>query len=625
MVRPNLRPAPERASGQVVSNLPPVRIPTHYRRQIQAVRGSPDLLCLRETTSKTTKYRPNPSIHQSINSGAITSKSFTAAPSLPVLSRTYAPTFPDSPFDINAGYVPRTEYELYKATAEERLNEARIQAQSLERQHFLERAKWQEKLEDAHIQRARHAAARWSRDGKAKICKPAPARREWFDTNARWIDRQDANRSNTETPSTSRPVLEPPLYDNIPDKIRQMTVDMWLLRSKIASAMEEWQAMETHSRKAQDLAKAFYWGPFVAKCAFPQGLALYKQGYWQQAHSYLQEAEKTNGYYVVREEISRWLKLASEKLHDPAVSFPERAPIVSPLTALPENENSARLPYSAIKSASIRISPSPQPSMGESPRTNRAEDSTISAENSILRVPSEAVSRSASQNLQAASNDSISQVLPAISLGETDPPAPTLSIDPRPPGLTTTPRLYVPGAHSSPKIVPVPKPSRGGKSLQLRTALTGAWDNIAKLPPPSRPYFQSTFQRRPLSAGTKDVHPNLSTSETLSPSSGPPYAQQSPPSSSRARADTISTETPSHQQHRRSLRPRPRSEGDSLDDTAGIPSSSIDTSPDLVGEEQRLRAILSSGNVTPRHLHSSQSMQAREEGKTHQHPEEERD
>ncbi|KAL8712924.1 MAG: hypothetical protein Q9220_002782 [cf. Caloplaca sp. 1 TL-2023] len=474
----------------------------------------------------------------------------------------------ESPFDIRVSYVPRTEHEQYKASLEEQLREARVQAHKglndrryLERQHSLERAKWQKEVEDAHAQKERLAAARWSREKNAKICKPIPARREWIDMVSPWSHGQNAIQLGDGSTTPIRPALEPPLYDNIPDKLRQMTVDVWLLRSKIAYAMEEWQAMEIYSRKAHDLAKDLDWGPFVAMCAFPQGVAFYKQGYWQQAHAYLQEAEKTKGYYIPQKEVSRWLKLASEKLHDPAPPFRERAPVVSPLTALPENEGSVKLRFSAITSASVRPSPQTRLSSQRSSRTKQAEDSAVSVQDFIPRTSSESASQSHGQVPQGISDPPLRQDLPPISPCEIDLPPPMLSSDPRPPGLTTTSRLYIPGPHSSPKRVPLPESSGGGKSLQLRTALIGSWDSMPKLPVLHRPVFESPFGRKPRSAHATDVRPSLSLSETPSPSSRPPDPQTSPRLPTKARAASISPQTPSQQQRRRSLQARQRSEG----------------------------------------------------------------
>lgn len=106
---------------------------------------------------------------------------------------------------------------------------------------------------------------------------------------------------------------DPYLYDNIGAKMRQMTVDLWLLRTKVAEYVKDWKAMENYGRQAHKLAGDLRWEPFVAQCALPIGIALFNQGEWFGAYENFEEAEKTQGYYLAPETISVWQRLAAVK------------------------------------------------------------------------------------------------------------------------------------------------------------------------------------------------------------------------------------------------------------------------------------------------------------------------
>ncbi|KAL8720787.1 MAG: hypothetical protein Q9181_007850 [Wetmoreana brouardii] len=73
--------------------------------------------------------------------------------------------------------------------------------------------------------------------------------------------------------------------------------------------------MERYSQYAYKLARILDFEPFQAKCAFPMGVALAKQGEWLSAYEYFEEAEgKTKGLYIRRKEILDWIELSYERM-----------------------------------------------------------------------------------------------------------------------------------------------------------------------------------------------------------------------------------------------------------------------------------------------------------------------
>lgn len=280
-------------------------------------------------------------------------------------------------------------------------------------------------------------------------------------------------------------VRDPPLYDSLLAKLRQKTVETWLLRSEVACIIEDWENMEKHARQAQKLAVDLQWEPFIAQCAFPIGKALYMQGDLLGAYQNVEEvAEKTQGYYVSKAETRYWLvKFANEV----KTSLPQQRPSsLTPLTSVVEETEGFHLPRAELETLESEFpediylpsndveasvdSPELSISSGHpkqrlsaaSPEENRsvpskASPAAMQGPTLIRPVPSQYIDNRISN---ASNNPS-----PALSARHGPPPtAIRLASNPMPASIGS-PRLYDPAQSSG------ASPPLHGNSPQLRSGL----------------------------------------------------------------------------------------------------------------------------------------------------------
>ncbi|KAI4179724.1 MAG: hypothetical protein L6R41_007673 [Letrouitia leprolyta] len=313
-----------------------------------------------------------------------------------------------------------------------------------------------------------------------ELRKPQLVSERVFEDEARKI-RKESSAAKVDEP----PLKDLPLYDNLLDKMRQKTVETWLLRSEVACLVEDWGCMETYARQAQKLAIDLQWEPFIAQCAFPIGKALYMQNDLLGAFENLQEvAEKTQGYYVSRAEIRDWLITINAELE---TSWPkERPPSLTPLTSVVEEKDGFRLPRAELgtlesefpedndaSSSDVEASVEP-PEFSVSSGNSKERSSAASPEESnshLSKAGSTAMQehnpkRSVpSQYVKHSMSKALNNLSPALTARHG--PAPTairLASNPMPASIGS-PRLYDPAQSSG------QSPPLRGNSPQLRSGL----------------------------------------------------------------------------------------------------------------------------------------------------------
>lgn len=244
------------------------------------------------------------------------------------------------------------DFMEYKVHVDEQFVEAgRILAKSmqekksLERQHAQQRAAWQDELE-----RARVAANRWTRPVGAIIRRPKLISDQEIEAEAFQVGFNGKTESAHEELPFAESEKHPPLYNNFPDQLRQMAVEILLQRSKVAYTLKDWNTMDSSSRQAYNLATYFKWEPYLARCAFWIGIALYHRKKWTEAYEAFEEADKTNGYYIARRIILHWLRETSKRLEGSPWSTGlsairgENPPVLTPLDTVVEEEDSFPFP-----------------------------------------------------------------------------------------------------------------------------------------------------------------------------------------------------------------------------------------------------------------------------------------
>ncbi|KAI4275628.1 MAG: hypothetical protein L6R38_005817 [Xanthoria sp. 2 TBL-2021] len=259
---------------------------------------------------------------------------------------------PMGSYQATEGSALPADFMEYKVHVDEQFVEARRilaksmqERKSLERQHAQQRAAWQDELE-----RARVAANRWTRPVGAIVRRPKLISDQEIEAEAYQV----GFNGNTEFAHEELPFAEsekhPPLYNNFPDRLRQMAVEILLQRSKVAYTLKDWNTMDSSSRQAYNLATYFKWEPYLARSAFWIGIALYHRKKWTEAYEAFEEADKTNGYYIARRIILHWLRETSKRLEGSPWSTGlsairgENPPVLTPLDTVVEEEDSFPFP-----------------------------------------------------------------------------------------------------------------------------------------------------------------------------------------------------------------------------------------------------------------------------------------
>ena len=245
------------------------------------------------------------------------------------------------------------DFAVYRKYVDDQFAEARrivtksMQGKkSLERQHARQRAAWQDELE-----RARVAANRWTRPIGAKVRVPRLISDQEIEAEAYYSQSNGYIEPTHEELPFAESEKHPSLYNDFPDHLRQMAVELLVQRSKVAYTLKDWKSMETSSRQAYNLARSFDWEPYIARSAFWIGIALYHQKNWTEAYEAFEEADKTNGYYIARRIILHWLSKTTKRLEgSPGWSSGlsairgENPPVLTPLDTVIEEVDAFPIP-----------------------------------------------------------------------------------------------------------------------------------------------------------------------------------------------------------------------------------------------------------------------------------------
>ncbi|KAL8962966.1 MAG: hypothetical protein Q9193_000705, partial [Seirophora villosa] len=366
-------------------------------------------------------------------------------------------------------------------------------------------------FEAGQMGKKQRRAAPLSRAGRGEVRKPKLVSERMFESASRQLQSQDDVTPVDETLRSALPTKDPPLYDNIKDKLRQMTVELWLVGAKIAYSLRNWKAMEHQSQQAYNLAADLQWEPFKAQCAFPLGVALSRQGLWVRAYESFEEAEKTNGYYIPRSEILTWLTLAAESYARSAAPFSSaisaaaegRAPFLTPLDSVveekeefpfptkenrkPEGEEPPNPEYSLQAAGPLATEPAsptkPEGNSSSAPLQEVSQAVVTRVDRTVAKALRSETSRYGGNTADGSPTDRV----PGLPSRPADMPAAvTLATLPAPASIGS-PRLY------TPKDQAASSPSMAAGTPSLRPALymlrTGAASSLSEmeLPPPFAP------------------------------------------------------------------------------------------------------------------------------------------
>ncbi|KAA6409300.1 MAG: hypothetical protein FRX48_06853 [Lasallia pustulata] len=107
------------------------------------------------------------------------------------------------------------------------------------------------------------------------------------------------------------------LYDNGADQVRELTVKVTLLRSRVAwqsGRRPDWQKMERMARQAGNLAEELDYQPLSARCSYYRGIAEYGQRRFVTAQASFEEAQACRGKYKEGVYLEAWGEKVAKRL-----------------------------------------------------------------------------------------------------------------------------------------------------------------------------------------------------------------------------------------------------------------------------------------------------------------------
>ena len=100
------------------------------------------------------------------------------------------------------------------------------------------------------------------------------------------------------------------LYEYVPDRLRQTTVEVHIRRAYTARVLKDWRGMCVAATKADEDAKILEYEPLNARCRFYKGISLYYlRDYWAALED-LTFARACIGIYKEENEVEAWISKA---------------------------------------------------------------------------------------------------------------------------------------------------------------------------------------------------------------------------------------------------------------------------------------------------------------------------
>jgi hypothetical protein len=102
------------------------------------------------------------------------------------------------------------------------------------------------------------------------------------------------------------------LYEGLVDRLRQATVEIYILRAGMAQRCKDWPSMHLHADEALNLAEHLNYLPMNARCLFYRGIAQFHLRNLYDAADDLEFSRTCIGIYRQESEINYWVQLVEE-------------------------------------------------------------------------------------------------------------------------------------------------------------------------------------------------------------------------------------------------------------------------------------------------------------------------
>lgn len=123
-----------------------------------------------------------------------------------------------------------------------------------------------------------------------------------------YIDRRGRNNLNAAGSQNKIQYL----YEGLVDRLRQATVEIYILRAEMAQRRKDWPRMYLHANEALDLAEKLNYMPMNARCLFYRGIAQFHLRKFYDAADDLEISRTCIGIYRQESEITHWVHQVEE-------------------------------------------------------------------------------------------------------------------------------------------------------------------------------------------------------------------------------------------------------------------------------------------------------------------------
>lgn len=125
----------------------------------------------------------------------------------------------------------------------------------------------------------------------------------------------------------------------IAKEMREMLIEMILLRVEVAELYKEWQSMASLAATALDEASILMSGSLMARCYFYRGVALYRLGFYWEADTTFQESKQYTETPAEQVEVERWLEKAKQAQVAAQSAVSRQSSVFDPIPVKPRTDS----------------------------------------------------------------------------------------------------------------------------------------------------------------------------------------------------------------------------------------------------------------------------------------------
>lgn len=199
------------------------------------------------------------------------------------------------------------EFEAYRLAAERKVTDLSQQIYEMDQEAQQKGSEYAMELKDREYQ---NTLLRDKLESKATIpADPMASRASSGTSNARGLPKQPTLHNSRYSQRHDKIQY---IYVGLVDRLRQATVETYILRAEMAQTRKDWPAMHLHANQALDLADILNYLPMNARCVFYRGIAQFHMRKFYDATDDFEISRTCIGIYKEEREINYWAREAEK-------------------------------------------------------------------------------------------------------------------------------------------------------------------------------------------------------------------------------------------------------------------------------------------------------------------------